>query len=301
MIHLFARLIVGLSGALLSIGVLAAEAPLNLCTAGPESGYLEVGRAIAKHANPRYLTVTAVETSGSLDNMDRMSRKECGAAIVQTDAYLVYQSRHKDRPVEVTRNRFLYAEFIHLVCRRDANVSSTDHLLANPGRHEILVGAEKSGSALTWRAFSTIDGRYGKLKATQVGGEAALNRVLNNEAQCLFFVSALGTEFAENVNRRGKHLRLVPIMDAALRSAKFGATASYETTLYEMRQFPSGVYDNLDAGLDESEIETLTVGASLVIDRRWAERYPNGPSALLGAVTGAVPAIIQRATAGTVK
>jgi len=294
--HLLARLIVGLSGALLCLGAHAVEAPLNLCTAGAESGYLEVGRSIAKHANPKYLAVTAVETSGSVDNMERMSRRECGAAIVQTDAYLVYQSRHKDRPVEVTRNRFLYAEFVHLVCRRDANVSSTDDLLSNPGRHGILVGAEKSGSALTWRAFTIVDHRYSELKATEIGGENALDRVLNNEAQCLFFVTALGSELAENVNRRGKDLRLVPITEPALRSAKFGAT-----TLYEMRQFPKGIYKNLDAGLSESEIETLTVAATLVIDRHWANRYPNGPSALLGAVTGATPTIDQRATAGMIK
>ena len=296
MIHLFARLAVALSGASLCVGAHAVEAPLTLCTAGPQSGYLEVGRSIAKHANPRYLSVTVVETAGSIDNMERMARKECGAAIVQTDAYLVYQSRHKDRPVEVSRNRFLYAEFVHLVCRRDAKISSSGDLLAHPGRDEILVGEEKSGSALTWQAFTIADKRFGALNAKKIGGEDALDRVVNGQAQCLFFVTALGSEFAENVNRRGKDLRLIPITESSLRSARFGPS-----TLYEMRQFPKGVYGNLDAGLDETEIETLTVAATLVIDRHWMDRYPNGPPALLGAVTGATPTIDQRATAGMIK
>ena len=296
MVHFFSRLIVATFGALLCPALQAAEAPLNLCTGAPDGGYAEVGRAVAAHANPRYLSVTVVETSGSLDNMQRMSRRECGAGIVQNDAYLVYQSRHKDRPVEVTRNRFLFAEFIHLVCRRDANVSTTADLVANPGKHEILVGSEGSGSALTWHAFTVLDARYGNLKASKIGGEDALNRVLNGEAQCLFFVSVLGSQFAENVNRRGKDLRLVPVTEDAFRSAKFGAE-----TLYEMRQFPKGVYGNLDAGLSAESIETLSVGATLIIDRRWADRYPNGPAALLGAVTGATPTIDQRATAGIIK
>lgn len=296
MIQLLARMTAALSGALVCLGAHAVEAPLNLCTGAPEGSYVEVGRSVAKHANPRYLAVTVVETSGSVDNMQRMSRGECGAAIVQTDAYLVYQSRHKDRPVEVTRNRFLYAEFAHLVCRRDANVSSTEDLLANPGRHTVLAGAEGSGSALTWHAFTILDRRYGEVKTKNTGGEGALDSVLSGDAQCLFFVSALGSEFAENVNRRGEDLRLVSISDDVLRSAKFGAV-----TLYELRQFPKGVYGNLDAGLSGEDVETLSVGATLVIDRHWAERFPNGPAALLGAVTGATPTIDQRATAGEFK
>lgn len=295
MTHL-SRITAALSGALWCLGGYAAEAPLNLCTGGSESSFFEVGRAVAQHANPRYLAVTVAETSGSVDNMQRMSRGECGAAIVQNDAYLVYQSRHKDRPVEVTRNRFLYAEFTHLVCRRDAKVSSTADLVANPGRHKILVGAEESGSAITWHAFTLLDRRYGELDTNKVGGEEALSRVLNGDAQCLFFVAALGSDYAENVNRQGTDLRLVPITDDAFRSARFGAQ-----TLYEMRRFPAGVYGNLDAGLAESDVETLSVGTALVIDRHWAEKYPNGPAALLGAVTGATPTIDQRATGGKIK
>ena len=295
-VRFLSRLIVGISGALFSLAPHAAEAPLNLCTGGSEGAYHEIGRAVAEHANPRYLSVNVVETSGSMDNMQRMARKECGSAIVQNDAYLVYQSRHKDRPVEVTRNRFLFAEFLHLVCRRDANVSSTGDLVANPGRHEVLVGAEGSGSAVTWHAFTVLDARYGNLKTSKVGGEDALSRVLNGDAQCLFYVSALGSQFAENVNSRGKDLRLVPIADDAFRSAKFDSE-----TLYEMREFPKGVYANLDAGMGGQSVETLSVGATLVIDRHWADRYPNGPAALLGAVTGATPTIDQRATAGMIK
>ena len=293
MVNLLARLVVGLSGACVSLTLHAAEATLNLCTAGPESAYLEIGRAIAAHANPRYLVVKPVETAGSLDNMNRMSRGECGAAIAQVDAYLVYQKEHKDRPLEVTRNRFLYAEFIHLVCRRDARVSSTADLLASPGRYEILVGAEESGSAVTWHAFTLLDHRYRELKATHIGGQDALDRVLNSDSQCLFYISALGSKFAESVNHRGKDLRLIPITEAAFRAAKIGTTA-----LYEIRRFPRGVYPNLDAGMSDGGIETLTVAAGLAIDRRWSDRYPNGQPALFGAVAGAAPTIEQRATAG---
>jgi TRAP transporter TAXI family solute receptor len=275
------------------IGAIAAQAPINLCTAGSEGNYHAAGRDMATHANPKYLKVTVVETSGSMDNMQRMARRECGAAIVQSDAYLVYQRRHRDRPVEVTRNRFLYAEFVHLVCRRDAKVATTDDLLGNPGRHKILVGAEESGSALTWHAFTILDRRYSQLSAENIGGEDALARLLNGQAQCLFFVSGLGSEFGRNVNKRGKDLRLIPIADDVLRNAEFGSV-----TLYETRHFPKNYYSNLEAGMPDANVETLTVGATLVIDRHWSDRYPNGPSALLGAVGGAMQGISKRALAG---
>ena len=291
--RLAATLVTGFIGAVFCIGALAAEAPINLCTAGSEGNYYAAGRDIAAHANPKFLKVTVLETSGSMDNMQRLAQRECGAAIVQADAYLVYQSRHRDRPVEITRNRFLFAEFVHLVCRRDANVATTDDLLEAPGRHKILVGAEQSGSALTWRAFTLLDRRYGQLSAENVGGDDALGRVVDGQAQCLFFVSGLGSKFGRNVNQRGKDLRLIPITEGVLRSAEFGSV-----TLYETRHFPRGYYSNLEAGLPDAVVETLTVGATLVVERHWSDQNPNGPSALLGAMGGAMPAISSRALAG---
>lgn len=225
--------------------------------------------------------------------MQRMARRECGAAIVQSDAYVVFQTRHRDQPVEVTRNRFLYAEFAHLVCRRDADVSSTGDLLANPGRFRIAVGPEESGTALTWHAFSILDRRFDRMPEEHVGGETALQRVLGGEAQCMFFVAGLGSKLAKDVDKRGKDLRLVPITEDVLRNAQFGSI-----TLYETRHIPGNSYPNLQAGLPADGVATLSVAATLVIDRHWADRYPNGPSALLGGVSGAMPAISKRAMSG---
>lgn len=293
LIRLFAIVVTGFLSTVFCVAAVAVEAPLNLCTAGPEGNYFAAGREMAAHANPSYLKITVVETAGSMENMQRMARRECGAAIVQSDAFLVYQARHRDKPVEITRNRYLYAEFAQLVCRRDADIATTDDLLRDPERHKVLVGAKGSGSAMTWHAFTLLDRRYGQLPTEDIGGGGALDRILSGQAQCLFFVSGLGSEFGNDVNRRGKDLRLIPITEDVLRKAEFGAV-----TLYETRHIPKGYYPNLEVGLPDSGVETLTVGATLVIDRHWSDRYPNGPSALLGAVTGATPAIDRRALSG---
>ena len=291
--RLSATFLTGLLYIAYGAAALAEQAPLNLCTGGPEGNYFATGRDIAAHASPRYVKVTVVGTSGSMDNMQRLARRDCGAAIVQSDAYLVYQRRHRDRPIEVTRNRFLYSEFAHLVCRRDANVATTGDLLANPGRHRILVGPEEGGTGLTWHAFTILDRRFGQMPAENIGGEDALDRVLSGQAQCLFFVAGLGSKFGKDVDKRGKDLRLVPITEDVLRNAQFGSI-----TLYETRHIPRNSYRNLEAGLPDDGVATLTVAATLVIDRRWADRYPNGPSGLLGGVTGAMPAISKRAMSG---
>jgi TRAP-type uncharacterized transport system substrate-binding protein len=178
-----------------------------------------------------------------MDNMQRMARRECGAAIVQSDAFLVYQARNPNRPVEITRNRFLYAEFAHLVCRRDAHIASTNDLLSNPQGHKVLVGAAESGSALTWQAFTHLDRRYGALPAENVAGVEALDRVLSGGAQCMFFVAGLGSELGNDVNKRGKDLRLVSITEEALRTAAFGSV-----TLYESRNIPKGYLQQSRSG-----------------------------------------------------
>ena len=293
MIRLFATLVAGILSPFFCLAASAADAPLTLCTAGPEGNYFATGRDMAAHANPTYLKITVAQTAGSMDNMQRLARRECGAAIVQSDAYLVYQSKHRDRPVEVTRNRFLYAEFAHLICRRDAKVATTTELIGNPGAHKVLVGASESGSALTWHAFTILDKRFGQLPAEHIGGEDALARILDGRAQCLFFVTGLGSDFARQVEQRGKDLRLVPIVEDVLRNAEFG-----KVTLYETRNIPKGIYKNLEAGLPDSGVPTLSVAATLVIERHWSVKYPNGPSALLGAVSGAMPGIFKRATDG---
>jgi len=293
LIRLFATLVAGILSTFFCLAASAADAPLTLCTAGPEGNYFATGRDMAAHANPTYLKITVAQTAGSMDNMQRLARRECGAAIVQSDAYLVYQSKHRDRPVEVTRNRFLYAEFAHLICRRDAKVATTTELIGNPETHKVLVGASESGSALTWHAFTILDKRFGQLPAEHIGGEDALARILDGRAQCLFFVTGLGSDFARQVEQRGKDLRLVPIVEDVLRNAEFG-----KVTLYETRNIPKGIYKNLEAGLPDSGVPTLSVAATLVIERHWSVKYPNGPSALLGAVSGAMPGIFKRATDG---
>ena len=60
MIRLSGTFLIGLLIAVSGFTVLAEEAPVTLCTGGPEGNYFSAGRDIAAHANPRYLKVGTV-------------------------------------------------------------------------------------------------------------------------------------------------------------------------------------------------------------------------------------------------
>lgn len=95
------------------------------------------------------------------------------------------------------------------------------------------------------------------------------------------------------MDQRGEELRILAIGDDTLRSAQFGSVIPYET-----RRIPPPVYANLQEDGPDAGTVTLSVSAMLVVSRAWTDRHPDAPSALLGAVTGAMPAISRRATAG---
>ena len=100
--------------------------------------------------------------------------------------------------------------------------------------------------------------------------------------------------FEADFNRNGIPDRVyLAIGDDTLRSAQFGSVIPYET-----RRIPPPVYANLQEDGPDAGTVTLSVSAMLVVSRAWTDRHPDGPSALLGAVTGAMPAISRRATAG---
>lgn len=265
----------------------AEPARLTLCTARAGGSYHAAGRDIAAAAEPGMLTVTVVETSGSQENIQRLASQDCDAAIVQTDAYLVDQVEHRDQPLDLTRNRHLFAEYAHLVCRRDAGVRTLGDLIAAGRRVHIMAGAAGSGSALTWNAFAYLQPGLGDAQTQPAGGEEALRRVLGGAAHCLFFVSSFNSDFARAVDARGGDLQLVPLADEPMRSATIGGAP-----LYEARQISGGTYPNLS---DPYGVETLTVAAILITRRAWAQRHLNGASALIRAINAAAPTMRARA------
>lgn len=263
---------------------------LTLCTASADGNYYAAGEIIRSRANAERLDLALRETAGSVDNLERLADGTCDAAIVQLDAYLVYQEANRSNRLELARPNYLYEEFVHLVCRRDAGIDTIEDLAGGSAMHEVLIGEPDSGSAATWRYFTLLDPDYASTASRTVGGRAALMELEKpGGASCMVFVSGLRSEFSEAVDRAGDTLELVPVDDPDLDEARFAGER-----IYRFREIPGGTYRGLQPGGGGHALETLTVGATLFVTRRWASAHEDANQYLVELVLGARPLILER-------
>lgn len=263
---------------------------LSLCTARADGNYYAAGEIIRSRTNVERLDIRLRETAGSVENLKRLANGNCDAAIVQLDAYLVYQEANRANRLELARPNYLYEEFLHLVCRRDAAVNSVEDLAGDSVAHEVLVGAPDSGSAATWRYLSLLDPGYASTPFRTIGGMAALAEMQKpGSASCMLYVSGLRSKFSEAVNDAGDHLRLVPVDDSDLDEARFAGER-----IYNFREIPGGTYPRLQSDSGTRGVETLTVGATLFVTQRWAAAHYDANAYLVDVILRSKPAILKR-------
>jgi TRAP transporter TAXI family solute receptor len=278
---------------LCALACLAASAAhadsLSLCTARVDGNYYAAGETIRTRTNAERLQIELIATAGSVDNLSRLARGECDAAIVQLDAYLVYQEANRSNRLELARPNYLYEEFVHLVCRRDAGIDSIEDLAGN-AEHTVLIGEPDSGPAATWRYFTLLDPSYASVPTRTVGGMPALAELTKSgAAACMIYVSGLRSKFSAAVSDAGDSLRIVPADDSDLDEPRFAGDR-----IYNYRDIPAGTYPALEAGGKKRGLETLTVGATLFVTQRWAAAHYDTHNYLVDAILRARPAILER-------
>jgi len=268
----------------------ARATDLRLCTASADGNYHAAGESIRTRMNAERLNLQLLETAGSVDNLSRLASGECDAAIVQLDAYLVYQEAHRANRLELARPNFLYDEFVHLVCRRDAGIESVEDLADAGAKHSVLIGEPDSGSAATWRSFTLLDPSYASVPTRSVGGNEALAELQRDGgAACMVFVSGLRSRFTARVDEAGDRLHMVPVDDSDLDEARFAGDR-----IYRFRDLPRDTYAGLQQGQKKRELTTLAVGATLFVTQRWAEEHYDANNHLSDAIQRAKPAILER-------
>lgn len=259
---------------------------LALCTASANGNYYAAGQDIRQAADRSMLDIIVTVTGGSMDNLERLSQRECDAAIVQIDAYLVYQERHAQNRLELKRPQYLYDEFVHMVCARDAELGRVQDLLDKPQDHAVLVGNPGSGSASTWRSFGLLESGYTSAPTRELGGKAAVESLLNGDTSCMMMVTGLNSPFAREVDGQGARLQLIEVDDPAFRKAKFAGDR-----IYARQAIPASTYPGLQGG---EKVTTVSVGAMLVVREDWAAANPPAHEALVRAIQAAQPAIKKR-------
>lgn len=265
----------------------AQTASMNLCTGGNAGNYYFSGSQIAGQAKG-VVSVNVIETKGSIDNLTKIEAGECDAAIVQSDAYLVYKKEHPKSLLNLERVDTLYKEYVHLVCSREADIDGIKDLTAD---NTVLIGPNGSGTMVTWTSFGLNDKSYTEIKTLPIGGTRAMTKVKDgSEAQCMLFVSGLNSSSMKEVDLQGDFLKLVAVDDW-----DFNDTVDDKgKKVYNFESIPGGTYDALQDGVFSSAVDTITVDAVLVVKADWIDENPDVYEQFLKASLRAQPAIRER-------
>lgn len=265
-----------------------AEMPkLDLCTASESGNYYWAGTQIAAQAKGS-VAVNPIVTKGSMENLEKIEKGECNAAIVQSDAFLAYEKANPKSQLKLERSAALYNELVHLLCNRKAGISKITKLT---GKNVVAVGRNGSGSAVTWSGFVQVDEKtYKQVQTVPLDGERALAKVADGtDVQCMLFTAGLNTPFVKDtVTGYKDKVELVPTDDRDIKEAKDG----HGQRLYDYSEIPGRMYpvnDCFNCG-----VNTIAVKALLVVNGDWADEHEREYGKLLEAVRHALPTIKQR-------
>lgn len=187
------------SAALVSSIPIPAQAadPLRVCTGGEKGNYFYFGAVLAKTLGSS-LPVKVIPTKGSMENLQKLAAGECDAAVAQSDAVNVYQSRNSNSKLSMTRVGSIFDEALHLACNTQAEIEEIGDL---SGATKVAIGEVGSGSWVSWQGLVQADkveggDSYSGIPTDSVSGSLAINRVVDGaDTQCLFFVSSMNSDY----------------------------------------------------------------------------------------------------------
>jgi uncharacterized protein len=275
----------------------ATQPTVKLCTGAHGGNYEFSGIQIAQQAKGA-LNVAIVNTQGSLDNLARLEKGECDAAVVQNDAYGVYRKQNSQSALAVEKSRSLYREYLHFICNSQAGISKITQLRKH---NTVLVGPLGGGTSTTWESFRLADPkRYDPIPTLPIGGLRAVNMVQEgSEAACMMFVTGLRSSQINEANQvalasKGR-LVLVAADDRDLPKVKDLKGAP----LYAEATIPGGTYPGglQPSAIMGSSVDTIAVDAVFVTNTGFIEANEQSYNVLLRAVNNAIPAIKNKVEA----
>lgn len=272
--------------------VMAERRPTNpvftIATASQSGNYHRFGTFLKTYGNT--VDVKLRTTAGSMENLSLLAKGDVDAAIVQSDAFAVYQKMNKKRlpPTEQTP---LYTEAVQMIANKKSGIHTVKDLLPH-GKHILYIGPKGSGTAMTWKGFCDEDSHYRSIKTRHASYEEALKVVQKNKNAVMMFVSGLNSSLlkkAEALAKRTKTVRLVQVNDWDFNDTQ----DQFGNDVYSFVEIPSDTYPNLQKGFFTGKtIETIGVNAVLAVRTDWAKTYgPEALDALTYAVLEAQPLI----------
>jgi TRAP-type uncharacterized transport system substrate-binding protein len=302
-----------LFAAILPVAVHAQSAnALRICTGSETGNYHWAATQIrSRLSSDLFQQVVLVPTSGSLMNLRKLSQNECDMGFSQSDVvgqYIVENPASRDN---LAVFKIIYEEYVHILCPVASGWTSLSDIADAKGRRRLIVGAEGSGTAETWRIMRSVnDTKYAGIERdNQPADIASANTVMDSKDTCMLWVSGLNSSDMIAANQlsvrtsNGKPaLRLITIDDDAMLRIKGpdGSPLYIKKTIqpHGAQNGRPALYDHLinNAGFfSGASIDVLTVPADLMIRTDYREAIGRAKAGrVIQAIVDAQPTIWNR-------
>jgi len=229
---------------------------MGIVTGAATGTYIKIGEDIKKIAEPSGITLSVMESAGSIQNVfDVRKKRGVQLGIVQSDVLDYIRDISDDQELKSIAAKLaavypLYKEEVHLL--GDFDTKS----LADLNGKKVAIGPERSGTYLTAKTIFHLSG----IKPAQevfLGGKEALDALRKGDIDAMLYVAgAPATLFSENTTPDDK-FQLVPLDDKALDG-------------YLTVTIPAGTYK-----WQESAVKTVAVRAVLMTFNYTGEQCQN--------------------------
>jgi TRAP-type uncharacterized transport system substrate-binding protein len=207
--------------------------------------------------------------------------------------------------------KVIYDEYVHILCPVASGWVSLSDFAVAKGRRRLIVGAEGSGTAETWRIMRSVNDRQysGIERDNQPVDITSASAVMDSKDTCMLWVSGLNSsdmiaanELSVRTSNGKPSLQLITIDDDAILQIK-GPDGSplYKKKVIEPHPAQMGrppLYDHLinNAGwFSGASITVLTVPADLMIRTDYRDAIGRQKaSRVLRAIVDAQPTIWNR-------
>lgn len=196
--------------AIISAGLVgAAQASEIIITSGYTGGsYHDVlGTNLAEILSEHGHDVTLLESSGSVQNLERLTDGEADIAFTQADAYAANRSS-----AEIIGS--LGEECLFIASSDASGIDDEDDLQS--GNRKIAVGEQGSGSAASWDYARELEPGYMTSSTYYQGGILALSKVKAGNLDAFLWVTTPGNydhKYLKAVRQEGSGLRMIDFND----------------------------------------------------------------------------------------
>lgn len=186
---------------------------LTIATGDTQGLYYTLGTALATVWQERLKldhTPVALQTAGSVANLELLVGGEADLAFSQVDAAADQMARHQQDAQAFTALARIYDELVHVVVRASSPITSLDGLRGA----RVSVGARDSGVLLVARRLLDVAGLdlERDLDAVQLGINESVSALLADEIDAFFWCGGLPTTGVSELTR-AVPIRLLDLED----------------------------------------------------------------------------------------